>query len=62
MHLPKLVETTVVKDREATGARAGLSFTTVGPPAIRLHLNERNGENHVRGTDGLIADLGVTGC
>ena len=61
MHLPKLVETPVVKDREATGARAGVSLTTVGPPAIQPSLNERNGENHVRGTDALNADLGITG-
>ena len=62
MHLPKLVETPVVKDREATGPRAGMSFTTVGPPAIQPSLNERNGGNHERGTDVLKGGIGVTGC
>lgn len=38
MPLPKLEETTVVRDREATGPWAGLSLTTVGPPATTAHL------------------------
>ena len=43
------------------GPWAGMSFTTVGPAATRLHLNERNGGNHVRGTDALNAAIGITG-
>jgi len=47
MHPSPLVETTVVRGREATGLWAGVPLTTVGPPAISTpSMNETENTMH----------------